>query len=155
MCMDRIIEILTAGLAPVTTIAVVYIAWQQLKTNKQKLKLDKYDRRLHVYGEVNNFIYIAIRKDTVTDEDFRKFNTSVVEADFLFGEEITKYIQDVRGHAAKLRRWKNEYRDDTQDKPVDYDHNTVVKELFKERLWFSKQPEDTTELFRKYLDLSK
>ena len=39
-------------LTPIIAVVATYIAWQQWNTNKQKLILDRYDRRLKVYEEV-------------------------------------------------------------------------------------------------------
>ena len=44
--------------------AVVYIAWQQHQTNKNRLKMELFDRRYKVYDAVI----------TVLTEDFDKYN---------------------------------------------------------------------------------
>ena len=155
MCIEQAIEISKALLTPVIAIVATYIAWQQWKTNQQKLKLEKYDRRLHVYEEVKKILSIILRDATASTEDLLKFRTSVSEADFLFGTEIIEYIDEIYKRGLSLWRWNQEYRDYTQAKPEGYDHNKVVDEMHKELTWLTEQFEPAKEKFRKYLDLSK
>jgi hypothetical protein len=90
--MENIIDILKALLTPLIAIVATYIAWQQWQTNQQKLKLDRYDRRLRVYEEVIRILSIIFRDAKASRGDFLKFRTSVSEADFLFGPEIPQYM---------------------------------------------------------------
>ena len=155
MCIKQIVEISKALLTPLIAMVTVYIAWQQWKTNRQKLNLDRYDRRLHVYEEVRRILSIIGRDGKVSTEDLFKFYTSVSEADFLLGPEIRKYIDEIYSHCTKLGRWNAEYRDRTQEKPEDYDHGNVVDEKRKELKWLIDQFGPAKEIFRKYLDLRR
>lgn len=151
---NRLIEISKALLTPVIAIVVAYIAWQQLKTNQQRLKLERYDRRLRVYEEVRKILSIIVRDAKVSLDDLFKFHTSVSEADFLFGPEIPEYIDEIFKRGVSLRRWNKEYRDFKQEVPEGYDHKKVVDEMHKELTWLTEQFEPAKQKFRKYLNLS-
>jgi len=155
MCMEQLIEISKALLTPLIAIVATYIAWQQWKTNQQKLNLERYDRRLHVYEEVIKILSIILRDVNASMEDLLKFRTSVSEADFLFGPEIPAYIDEIYKRGLNLWRWNQEYRDYTQEKPDGYDHKKVVDEMHKELTWLVDQFEPAKEKFKKYLDISK
>lgn len=155
MCVEQLIEISKALLTPAIAIIATYIAWQQWKTNQQKLNLERYDRRLVVYEEVKKILSIILRDADASYEDLLKFRTSVSEADFLFGEEIPKYIDEIYKRGINLHRWSEEYRDFTQQQPEDYDHKKVVDEKHRELEWFSGQFDTAKEKFKKYLDISK
>jgi hypothetical protein len=90
--MEQLIEISKSLLTPVIAIIATYIAWQQWKTNKQKLNLDRHDRRLRVYEEVIKILSIITRDAKASTEDLLKFRTSVSEADFLFGPETPNML---------------------------------------------------------------
>ena len=77
------------------------------------------------------------------------------EADFLFGPEVTAYIDEIYKRGLKLWRWTQEYRDYTQEKPEGYDHQKVVDEMHKELEWLTEQFEPAKQKFKKYLDISK
>jgi uncharacterized ubiquitin-like protein YukD len=155
MCIEQIIDISKALLTPAIAIIATYIAWQQWKTNQQKLNLERYDRRLVVYEEVRKILSIIVRDADASYEDLLKFRTAVSEADFLFGEEIPLYIDEIYKRGISLHRWNQEYRDYTQPKPEGYDHKKVVDEMHKELEWLSGQFDPSKEKFKKYLDISK
>jgi hypothetical protein len=148
-------EILKSLLTPLIAIVATYIAWQQWKTNRQKLNLERYDRRLRVYDEVRKILSIIVRDANASFEDLLKFRTSVSEADFLFGPEIPVYLDEIYKRGLNLHSWNKQYRDCTQDKPEGYDHEKVVDEMHKELIWLTNQFEPAKEKFRKYLDISK
>jgi hypothetical protein len=79
----------------------------------------------------------------------------VSEADFLFGQEIIEYIDEIYKHGLELWRWNEEYLDSTQLQPEGYDHNKVVKGKHKELEWFVEQPNRAKEKFKKYLYIGK
>ncbi len=154
MWLEQSIEISKSLLTPVIAIVATYIAWQQWKTNKQKLNLDRYDRRLRVYEEVIKILSIITRDAKASTEDLLKFRTTVSEADFLFGPEIPKYIDEIYTHGLNLWQWNQEYRDYRQEKPKGYDHKKVVEEMHKELKWLTDQFEPAKQKFKKYLDVS-
>jgi hypothetical protein len=151
---EQLIDIFKALLTPVIAMVATYIAWQQWKTNRQKLKLEKYDRRLRVYEEVRKILSIIFRDPgKVSTDDLLRFRTSVSEADFLFGPgtEIPEYLDEIYKHGLNLWRLNQEYR----DKPNGYDHKKVVDERHKECTWLTGQFNPAKEKFKKYLDISR
>ena len=92
MCLEQYAELSKEMLTPLIAIITVYIAWQQWKTNKKKLFLDLYDRRLKIYEELRQILSIILRDARASYDDLMKFRRAVSEADFLFGSEITSYI---------------------------------------------------------------
>ncbi len=128
MCIDQLAEISKALLTPVIAVVATYIAWQQWKTNQQKLILDRYDRRLKVYEEVRQILSVILRDAKASYDDLLKFRRAVSEADFLFGSEIPNYIDEIYQRGVKLQYWSGEYRDYTQAKPDGYDHKRSVTE---------------------------
>lgn len=154
MCVQELIRISTALLTPLIAIVTTYIAWQQWKTNRQKLVMDRYDRRLRVYDEVQRILRDISVHLKPSIEDMVKFRSSVSEADFLFGPEITAYIDEIYKHGLSLHVWNQEYRDLTQAPPPGYDHNKVVAGMDNESTWITSQFEPAKQKFKKYLDIS-
>lgn len=155
MCIEQFVEISKALLTPIIAIVATYIAWQQWKTNQQKLILDRYDRRLKVYEEVRKILSIIFRDAKASYEDLLKFRTSVSEADFLFGSYITEYIDEIYKRGVQLQYWSGEYRDYSQEKPEGYDHKKICDGIHSELTWLTSQFEPAKLKFKKYLDISK
>lgn len=104
MPIDEILKILQGLLTPVIGMITTYIAWQQWKTNQSKLKLDRYERRLQIYKEIVRFISIGIQDTNYDRNELMTFRAKVSEADFLFGEEVSQYIDQLHRRAINLHR---------------------------------------------------
>lgn len=155
MWVEPLLKVSQGLLTPLIAVLAVYIAWQQWKTNRQKLIWEQYDRRLTVYEEVRKVLSIIVRDADISTDDLMDFRTAVAEADFLFGPEIPEYIDVIYKRGVKLRYWNQQYRDYTQEKPGGYDHEKVVNEMHAELEWLTGQFEPAKEKFRKYLDVSQ
>jgi hypothetical protein len=109
---------------------------------------------LKIYEEVIKILSLVVRDGDVSFEDLMKFRTSVSEADFLFRQDIPEYINEIYKRGVNLRKWKSLYRDFTQDRPDDYDHENVVEQMHIELNWLIEQFGPVKLKFRKYLDIS-
>ncbi len=116
--------------------------------------MDRYDRRLRIYEEVRKILSIIMLDAHASTEDLLKFRTSVSEADFLFGPEIMAYMDEIYRRGLNLWRWRQKYRDKTQEKPEGYEHKEVVDGIQKELTWLTEQFEPAKQKFKKYLDIS-
>ncbi len=154
MCIEQFAEISKTLLTPIIAVVATYIAYQQWKTNKQKLGLDLYDRRLKVYEEVRQILSI-IRAGKASYEELSRFYRAVSEADFLFKSEITDYINEIYERGVNLQCWSEQYRDNTQDKPDGYNHQKIVDGKRVELKWLINQFEPAKQKFKKYLDISQ
>jgi hypothetical protein len=155
MCLPQVVELLKALLTPAIALLAAYIAWQQWQTNRTKLALDLYDRRVHIYEQVKRILSMVMRDARVSYEDLLAFRANTAQADFLFGPEIPKYIDEIYQRAVKLEYWTKEYRDYTQEKPAGYDHEKVVAGKHAELEWLSGQFEPALKKFRPYLHVGK
>ncbi|SFI82356.1 hypothetical protein [Nitrosomonas sp. Nm34] len=140
-------------LASAIGFATVYIAYQQWRTNQQKLNFDRYDRRLKVYDEVRKILSLIIQKGTANYEDLRKFYSATSEAYFLFGNEIQDYIDEIFRRGINLERWSTEYKDSFTYKKPGHDYDMVSNRMHEDLVWFSEQLEPAKEKFKKYLHI--
>ena len=155
MTVGVMLKVFSGLLTPLIGVVTVYIAWQQWLTNRQKLVLDRYDRRLRVYQEVMKIIGLIVRDAKAAPDDLLQFRAKVAEADFLFGLEVMQYIDLLYKRGLHLWARSTEYRDFTQAHPPGYDHQKVVDEMQSHLVWFTEQVGAAKEIFRKYLDVSK
>jgi hypothetical protein len=62
---------LFAGLlTPVIGIVVAFVAWQQWKTARDKLKLDMFDRRLAIFIAVRDYMTAVLNRSDGQGKDF-------------------------------------------------------------------------------------
>jgi hypothetical protein len=149
------LQILQGLLTPVIGVTTLYIAWQQWKANERRAVLDRYERRLRVYQQVVEFLRFIVRDFKPEIHDLSKLSAETAEADFLFGEDILNYLDEIYTHGVKLHAARAEYRDILQPIPEGYDHRQVVDAMTKEEKWFLGQLAIAKEKFKKYLDISR
>jgi hypothetical protein len=155
MCPEQIAEFIKGALTLTIAAAAVYIAYQQWQTNKQKFILDRYDRRIKVYDAVIKILRSILQKNKVTDDELYDFETSTSESDFLFGPEITAYIEEIYDHIRLLTTLKSEHQSARENPNGDYDSKKICAGLAAETKWLSHQFKPAKEMFKKYLDISK
>ena len=143
-------ELSKALLTPAIAVVAAYVAWQQWRNTQSKLALDLYDRRIHVYEQVRRILSIIMRDAHATYDDLLAFRSATSQADFLFGPEIPRYLDEIYQRAVKLEYWTKEYRDYAQPRPEGYDHDRVVAGKHAELEWLSKQFEPALEKFKRY-----
>jgi hypothetical protein len=91
-----------------------------------------------------------MRDAHATYDDLLAFRSATSQADFLFGPEIPRYLDEIYQRAVKLEYWTKEYRDYAQPRPEGYDHDRVVAGKHAELEWLSKQFEPALEKFKRY-----
>lgn len=63
-----IIQLSSSCLTPLIAIITAYIAYQQYNTNRQKLKLDLYDKRFKVFLGLQSLLIHILQTADVSDE---------------------------------------------------------------------------------------
>lgn len=88
--MELLISIKDLVLSTVMAGFLAYIAYQQLDTNRKKLKLDLYNKRFEVYSVALEFYHELTGQGASTDL-VRKFIEKKEAAQFLFSEDPSIY----------------------------------------------------------------
>jgi hypothetical protein len=148
-------ETLSGLLTPVIACGMLYIAYQQWRTNENKWRFDRYDKRLKVYQEVTKTLSVIMGTVHPEMPDLFEFRKQTAEADFIFGPEIPEYIEEIFRRGTKLHYANEQYRDITQTPPPGYDHEAVVKQMHEQIDWIAAQFPIAREKFKKYLDVSR
>jgi hypothetical protein len=108
-------------LAPIgISLAVVWIAWCQYRTNNQKLKLDLYNRRFAIYEKTLSY-YLAYKKENdagLIDKCSTDFVRAYRESVFLFGENspVYKALTEIKDNLGFLIQFDRKFSDSPKDK---------------------------------------
>jgi len=142
-----------AWLAALTAILALWIAYQQFQTNRAKLRLDLYERRFRVFDGLSEFLASVYRDADVKIEDLRKFAVSTNEAAFLFGPDVSAYLDELRTKAGNLRVLNAKLHE--SDLPIGPDRNQAAKEKARVLEWLIAQFDASRERFAKYRDFRR
>ncbi|MCK5062089.1 hypothetical protein KAR28_06115 [Candidatus Parcubacteria bacterium] len=134
-------------------IAVVYIAWQNYRIEKNKLRFDLYDKRLKIYNDLVKMIEYAWKNtDGLTEEKVNKFEIRMHEAKFLFGIDVNNYIFEVNDNLESIYFSKKSL---LGNKYSNEEKKMIEHGLEITQSWFEEQiiPYDLeiNKIFKKYL----
>lgn len=145
------IEVLAALLTPTIAIITTYIAIQQYKNNRAKLRHELYEKRLVIYKGVIRLIRTARFAERIQPEDTMAFATVKSESRFLFGKDVTDYISILDDKA--MGQYGLQL---VEEKMTELTGNVLMPQEIKDsQLWFEGQEEIAAQKFMKYLDLKR
>jgi len=130
---NDLIQDTTTSVTVMIAVAAFYVAYQQYKTNKNKLKLDLYDRRYKVYQSVVKFITGAVQDRNVTNVEITTLQRNTRDSIFLFRAEVIEYINELVQRGSQLQA-------DPQN---------------EQKEWFCKQLSLVNEKFNPYLSFQE
>ena len=154
--MKEIIDIFSGLLVPITTLIMVYIAYQQMKANRVKVKAELYVDREKIFDATMDLIRIVASFGKAETKDIFNFLEKTQKSKFFVGKKVSKYLDTLREKAHELLRLEREIeklarRNDVADSEFKK-YTDKTDELF---LWFVKQAKEIEKIFKKYLDISK
>jgi hypothetical protein len=98
------LQALGAPLLAVVIAAVgALLAWQQVKLARVRLQHDLYDRRFAVFEAARKLLADVLAQSNATDEQIRSYVIGTAEARFLVNDDISKYLNEIRTRASRLR----------------------------------------------------
>lgn len=151
---DKIMEIIkvcaevfsTSGMFIVAVI-VAYIAIMQFKTNRDRLRLELYEKRFSIYEGLKEFLEKIIIQFDVTDKDLREFRIKTNEAEFLFEEDIIHYLKKVSDEGTKLYSYNCQIKRGETPPPWPKD----PEDIKGAKTWLQDQLKESKNKFSKYM----
>jgi len=91
-CEKDWIDLIQGLLVPVIAIFAVYIAWQQWKTNSNRLKYEYFDRQFSIYENIVSFFTAVVSKRAMKEIDILEIIQDTKSAKFIFCSEIYDFL---------------------------------------------------------------
>jgi hypothetical protein len=151
---SSIISVFQGLLTPTVAVIATYIAWQQYKANRYKLKLDLYQQRFRVFEALRDVL--AMMYTTGVDEKkLFELLSKTRETEFLFGPDIKDYVETVRFHATTLSSAHKALDEMLRTNAPAEKRAPMAKGESQETTWAYDETRRIPAKFGKYLDLSK
>lgn len=147
--LEVILNIFKGLLTPIIAIVVAYIAYQQHKTNRDKLRLDLYDRRLKVFEGLMVLLSAIFKKGMCNDQERDQFQRATVEGSFLFDKDIASYLDTIHKKTLELGTIRAALK--LNSLPRGDKRNQMVEKESQLFDWFMGQFEVSKEKFARYL----
>jgi len=143
-------DIFSVFLTPVIAILAVYIAWQQYRINRYKVRIDLFDRRYKIFDTLMNLLGHIAQRGDIADEKLNEFLRSTKESEFLFKKDIPEYLDEIYKNAVDLHCQEEMLK--SQQLPIGLKRNEVVEKRGKIFDWFTSQFDISRKRFAKYLN---
>lgn|SRR5262245_41454 len=138
-----------AELALIVSFLALSVNYAQWRTANQKVVVDRYDRRLKVYSQIEAAISDVMRDGEVYPKTFHAFAVGRADAMFLFDDDVKQYLQALYESFVWMTTYTNEVIDQSGKREVmidtKYKHFTKITDFFKE----------APELFEPYIRLTQ
>ncbi|MEK7512439.1 MAG: hypothetical protein AAB575_05520 [Patescibacteria group bacterium] len=142
-----IITINTAMIALVT----VYIAYQQYKTNKDKLRLELFNKRFSVYNGFRSALDEIQISPKFSHDGFKNFYSKTSGGDFLFGDDITNYREVFVKKMIHFNVVNGRLFGKHPNIPIGDKRNKLATERGELENWFSEQYDELKVIFNRYI----
>ena len=155
--MDTIVKYLQGFLTPLIAIIALYIAYQQHKTNRDKLRVELYDRRLGIYITTERFLTCICKAGDVPDDLFEEFEVKAGEARFIYKDKkITYFLDAIRDKTIKARQLQRTidtvFSAKWSENELKANKEKAIKESRGVHAWFREAKRKSfTQVFEKYL----
>jgi hypothetical protein len=152
MCaMKEFLELLTALLTPVIAVVATMIAIFQYRTERQRWRLDMFDKRYPIYLATMNYIASVVQKGDMTDQDLQKFNLDTRDGSLLFGSEVEHYLHLLRTRGVDLRT----HGKLMEPLPVGDVRSEHAQKICDLNIWFGDQFTEARRIFSQYIQITE
>jgi hypothetical protein len=148
---EKMIQTLSGFLTPIIAIITTLILFWQFRLEKNRWRLALYDKRYQIYLATMQYLSFIMQYANLTDEELFKFLRNSKDKEFLFGDDIKHYLEELYKKGNDLRLYntlrKNETIEEKRVKAIEKEHELLE--------WFSKQLEESKKIFGEYLTIDK
>jgi|WetSurMetagenome_2_1015567.scaffolds.fasta_scaffold290622_2 hypothetical protein len=140
-----------SGLGQLSVAAVVgWIAWRQFKTDRDRVRLQLFEKRFSVYQTLINVFRELTINDNVSNKVHDEFYMKEAEVSFLFGDDVLTYYEEVGRKFQKYSRIKGNAPDQEPE------HSRWKSEFDELCDWLSSNaPWKKIDLFKKYMSFKQ
>ncbi|NTW58265.1 MAG: hypothetical protein HGB21_02260 [Nitrospirae bacterium] len=142
-------NILDTLLLLVIAASTTYVAVHYYRKDKAQANGDLYENRLRIYREIVQLLSTITRDGDISRQSLQEFRAKTQEGAFLFGQEITDYIDKLYAQASKLRATNDRLK--STDLPIGEERDGVTVENSKQLIWLADQLPRLKKLFEPYL----
>ena len=149
--LDELIKYSRALLTPVIGIIAVRIAYQQYATASARLRLDLFERRIAVYEALMLLLGRILQAAAITELDLSAFLESRRQSRFLFGTDISLYLEEVYNKAVRVSYVFKRLKDASDSNQL----TSLANQEDELVQWFRKQLDVAPDKFSAYLTMQR
>jgi hypothetical protein len=118
-------------------VGVALIGYQQYVVNRNRLKLELFEKRFKVYNELMKVLARALMNGDITRDELNEYGLCKSEGIFLFDQEIAKYLEEVFEKLNALHA-RNQYMSKARNATPEKSQE-MAEEIFKIGNWIQNE----------------
>lgn len=130
-----------------------YIAFNQYQTNKDKLRLDFFDKRLDAYEKLQEYFKYLVREAKVSEEALAILAKARYKSFFLFGNDANEHITEVWEKAREMQDISLKLFGENR-LPVGEERSRLARRKNELLEWNFQQLQDSPKRYSKYLNFN-
>ncbi len=151
--MIETIKIISGFLTPIIAIIATYIAYQQYFINKQKLKLELYEKRYRIFNETKKVLFKINQDAQIGLDELWDFMFNTNDRVFLFNSEINEFILEIKSKAIEINHSTKRFQD-LNKLPLN-SKNDLIEKYALQTKWFTHEHNNIENRFFKYLNFKR
>lgn len=136
----KLVTILVAG-------SVAWVSWSQYSVNKEKFKLDLFEKRFQVFVATRKLLFVVLQKANIMIEGLFEYRANTAEAAFLFDSDITDYLKKIDEMALSLHT----LHETMKPLPVGEERSEKAKAISDHLRWLTDQLPELKPKFSPYM----
>jgi hypothetical protein len=144
------VDLFSSLLTPTIGITTGWIAIQQFRLAKERMKRDLYDRRIIVYRGVIEVLSSIMSLGQVRGEDLANWARATAERGFLFDAALCEYLESIRKQIVTVWAFGAQLKE-RGGLPVGEQRSKVAGQEGEALLWLANQLPEVQGRFAKYL----
>ena len=149
--MNEFLDLLSALLTPVIAVVATLIAIFQYRTERQRWRLDMFDKRYPIYNATMIYLASIVQRGTATDENRNRFLKETRDGELLFGSEVSDYLRLLHTRSVDLRT-HSVLMDPLPVGDARSEHAQKIHDL---NIWFGDQLVVARRIFSKYIQITE
>jgi hypothetical protein len=148
------LNLLSGLLTPMIAVIAAWIAYQQMKNNGYKVRIDLFERRMRIFESFRNSLVIIQRDASSREIDWQEYNFMLRQASFLLNDKLVKYLNEIdrRIHEMGISEY---YLQGAGSLPVGEERSKVARENSEHLTWLINQFEPLEEKFSNFMKMNK
>lgn len=145
----NITEISLTLLTPVIGLVGVWIGWQQMRINRNRLRHELFEKRYVVFRAAGFFLGSIMREGRASEQAQADFRVGIQGASFLFDSSVNTLLNEIWEKAIQLETKQFEIK----DLPVGQERSRLAAEIGELKKWLLHQFKPLEDRCSKYLDM--
>ena len=147
----------SALLTPLIALIALWIAYQQMKSNRDKVRLDLFEKRMKIFLIVRESLGTILADGSSKNINWKDFHFAIEQSKFILSKELQEFLTEIETKTRQIRAQEVLLFgvNDRGGLPVGERRNKICKENSEFLKWLTDQMEPLQNRFAKFMKMNR